>query len=550
MSQTATTRMTGGQAVVAMLAQHGIEWIFGVPGGHTVPMFDALRDQNDVKLMLGRHEQGLVGMADGYSRATGRIGVVTTTSGPGVANMAAAMGSATTDTVSVLGISSTVATDLVGKNRGGLHDLNDSLEIMRPVCRAVRRCHSVEQIPHMISELIDQIVNGRPGGVYCEIPHDLFSSQADCELPPPVVHTPRLPDEAAVEQAVALLSTAQRPLIWAGTGTVLSSAGDILTRLAEKLGAVVTTSALARGIISSDHPNVTRRDPIAGGPVDKVIGQADVVLAVGTMFRQEDTSYWDIEFSGKLIHIDIDPEEIGRTYSADVGLVADARVALESIEQALPSREPANPEWLASAKLAEADALQAWRRARPTEMQAVDALRSAAPRNTIIVCDRCNLGYWAHRHMAAYQPRTFQYPLGYGGIGGSLPQAIGAKLACPDQPVVCVIGDGGFQYTGMDLILAVQQKTPITIVLCNNHCFGAIKAGMQRNFGHSDIGCTLTNPDFQQFAAAYGVPAKRVDNIAQFGDMLAQAIRSESLNLIELTVDLADPLSTIGGMTD
>lgn len=541
MSVIASTCMTGGQAVVASLASQGIDRIFGVPGGHTVPLFDALGQQDDVQLVLGRHEQGLVGLADGYNRASGRIAAVTTTSGPGVANMAAAMGSATTDTTSVLAISSTVASHLVGQNRGSLHDLGESLEIMRPVCRVVRRCESVAEIPHVIAELLDQVTNGRPGGAYCEIPNDLLTTEAELELPPRVARTPLQPEPTAIAEAAALLATARRPLIWAGTGTVVSGAGELLVRLAEKLGAVVTTSALARGIVSADHPNVIVRNPINVGPVDRIVAEADVVLGVGTMFKFEDTSNWKIEFGGRLIHIDIDAEEIGRNYRADVGIVSDAGAALEAIDRALPDREPADSAWIARTVAAQDEALAALRTSGPLEMASIDALRSAAPRDAIIVCDRCNLGYWAHRTMPAYAPRTFQYPVGYGGIGGALPQAIGARIACPDQPVVCVIGDGGFQYTGTDLILAVQEKVGITIVLCNNECYGAIKANMLRNYGRADIGCTLINPDFQQFAAAYGVPATRADSIDEFSEQLQQGIRSQALNLIELTLDLADP---------
>ncbi|MAE66278.1 MAG: acetolactate synthase [Phycisphaeraceae bacterium] len=541
MPQSPTTTMTGACAVVDTLAAQGIDRVFGVPGGHTVPLFDALLHQDDVSLVLGRHEQGLVGMADGYNRASGRLGVVTTTSGPGVANMAAAMGSATTDTVSVLAISSTVATGLVGRNRGGLHDLNESIDIMRPVCRAVHRCRSVDEIPQAIADLIDRITNGRPGAAYCEIPNDLLVAEADVDIPAPVARKRTAPDSSAIDKAAAMLSSAQRPVIWAGTGTVISGAGDTLVRLAERLGAVVTTSALARGVISADHPNAVIRNPIKGEAVDAVIHDADVVLAVGTMFRQEDASQWSIEFGGRLIHVDIDPEEIDRSYPADLGIVADAGAALEAIERALPARDPAGPAWRARAREAQDDALAGLRSVGPTEMQAVDMLRAASPHDAVIVCDRCNLGYWAHRCMPAYEPRTFQYPLGYGGIGPALPQAIGAKMACPDRPVVCVIGDGGFQYTGSDLIVAVEHQVPITIVLCNNHCFGAIKAGMTRGYGHADIGCTLVNPNFQRLAEAYGVPAVRVHRIEDFGDALDRAIRSAALNMIELTVDLIDP---------
>ncbi|MDP6152852.1 MAG: thiamine pyrophosphate-binding protein [Phycisphaeraceae bacterium] len=541
MVETNTTIHTGATALVSALAAQGIDRIFGVPGGHSVPIFDALSQQEAVRLVLGRHEQGLVFMADGYSRASGRIGVVTTTSGPGVANMAAAMGQATTDTSAVLAVSTTVATTLVRQNRGALHDLNDSLEIMKPVCRAVRRCERADEIPHVIAELVGQLRNGRPGGVYCEIPHDLLSASVPATDPPTVAVAPEPPESACVETAGQWLGGAQQPLLWAGTGTVISGAGDVLAQLAERLGAVVVTSALARGVLPAQHPNLIMRNPLAGGPVDELIADADVVLAVGTMFKQEDASLWNIKFDGKLIHVDIDEEEIGRTYEPDLGIVADARVALEAIVAALPDRAPADTAWLDRANNAQRELFGQIRQLAPAETQAVEVLRHALPEGTIVVADRCSLGYWAHRCLPANRPRCFQYPMGYGGLGGALPQAIGAKIACPDQPVVCIIGDGGFQYTGTELIMAVQEQTPITIVVCNNRSYGAIEAGMQLNLGRAELGCNLLNPDFQKFADAYGVAACRTDTLDAFAAALTTSVLLDAINLIELTVELRDP---------
>lgn len=541
MTTSNTTCMTGGAAVIATLAEQGVDRVFGVPGGHSIAIFHALAQQDRVRLVLGRHEQGLAFMADGYSRAGGRIGVVTTTSGPGVANMAAALGGVTTDTSSVLAISSTVHADLVGANRGALHDLNASFDIMRPVCRYVRRCDSVADIPVAIAGLIDDLRNRRPGAAYCEIPHNLLSAEAPVAIPARVERVPARPDAHAVSEAARVLAGAERPLIWAGTGAMLSDAGPAIGRLAAALGAVVTTTALGRGVLPADHPNVVTRNPIDGKELDVLIDAADAVLAVGTMFKEEDTSKWKVTFGGTLIHVDIDAAEMGRSYAADIPIVADARATLEALLAALPARPPADPSWLARAGAAEEAMLADLRRIGPVEMQALDVLRAAVPRDAVLVCDRCSLGYWAHRRLPVYAPRTFQYPLGYGGLGGALPQAIGARLACPDRPVVCVIGDGGFQYTAPELVMAVQEKVPITIVLCNNHAYGAIAAAMTRTYGRAMIGCALTNPDFRKLAAAYGAAAVRADTLDGFRDALVAGIRSDALNLIELTIDIADP---------
>ena len=173
-------------------------------------------------------------------------------------------------------------------------------------------------------------------------------------------------------------------------------------------------------------------------------------------------------------------------------------------------------------------------------MRTLDVLRSVVPKDGILVCDRCNLGYWAYRCLPAYAPRTFQYPMGYGGLGGALPQSFGAKLACPDKDVVCVIGDGGFQFTAPELAVAVQENIPVTIVLCNNNAYGAIRAGQKRSYGGRYFGVSLQNPDFQMLAASYGVPSVKVDRIEEFEKALQLGIDSKRLNLIELTLELQD----------
>lgn len=534
-------RMTGGQAVAATLAAQGIEVLFGIPGGHSLPVYDGLLREKGIRHVLGRHEQGLAYMADGYSRACGKIGAVTVTSGPAVANMAAALGGVTTDTAAVLAIASTVRSDLVGRDRGGLHDLRNSIDIMRPVCRHVEQCDAVEQIPFVLADLVSRLRTGRPGAAFCQIPADILAAEAEVELPASMPGDRPTGDRQAIADAVELLARAQRPVIWAGTGATIAGADPEVAELARRLGAIVVTSNLGRGIIPSDDEHAVMKEGMRLTEVDALIGSADVVLAVGTMFKEEDTCVWQTRLGEKLVHIDIDPEEIGRSYKATVGIVADAKKALAAVLGQLPARQPADRSWLTRGK--EAQAAYVARRARenPTEMAALKAFAGAVPGDAIVVCDRCNLGYWAWCCLPARYPRSFQYPMGYGSLGGALPQAIGAKIAAPERPVICVIGDGGLQFTLPELIVAVQEHLPITILLCNNELYGAIAAGMKRNFGTDEIGCHLVNPDFQAIARAYSVPARRVDRIEDLGPALRSAVASGALNMLEFTVPLAAP---------
>ena len=533
--------MTGGEAVVATLAAHGVDVVFGIPGGHNLAIYDALYKQHGIRHVLGRHEQGLGFMADGYARASGRVGVALTTSGPAAVNLGSALGEATTDTSPVLVIASTVPSDLVGKNRGGLHDCGEATEILRPLCRHVRRCWSAHEIPSVLSDLLGRLMSGRPGAAFCEIPCDVLGGTADAAIPSAKPRERLQPDRKKIEDAAAMLSGSLRPILWVGTGAVASEAADEIDALAQRLGALVVPTTLARGVLSCDLPYVVTDDGVLQTDVTALIGEADVVLAVGTMFKQEDTAAWSVKLGERLIHIDIDPQELGRTYRPDIGIVADAKAALSALLEVLPEKRPANAEWIGRGKPAVQRRIESRRRESPLETQALDVFRSVAPRDAILSCDRCSLGYWAFRIMPCYEPRTFFYPMGYGTLGGALPQAIGAKMAKPDRAVVCVIGDGGFQFTGTELGVAVQERTPITIVLCNNNAYGAIRANQDRNFGGRRFGSSLANPDFRAFVGSYGIPHRTAETVEELRTELTAAIRSEQLNVLELTVDLADP---------
>ncbi len=537
----AVKKMTGGEAVIATLEAWGVEVAFGIPGGHNLAVYDALAKGTSIRHILGRHEQGLAFMADGYARASGKPGIVLVTSGPAVANLACAMGGATTDISPVLAIASTVRTDMVGKSKGGLHDCCEAIDIMRPVTRMARRAMNVQKIPEIINELMHELSFGRPGGAFLEIPCDVLGATGEFDITPPKAGVRKQADSKLIDQAVALLADAKKPVIIAGTGVVISGAEAEVAELAERIDAAVVTTTLARGVLPSDHPRSVMPDGAMVTAVSDYVESADVVLAVGTMFKQENTADWKTGFGGKLIHIDIDPEELGRSYQPHLGITADAKAALQAILNGLPKTRKDNGDWVAKGKAAEADRIAKRWEGQPSGMVALDILRKSVPENGILSCDRCNLGYWAYRCLPVHEPRTFFYPMGYGGLGGALPQAFGAKVACPDKPVVCVIGDGGFQFTATELAVGVQDNIPITIVLCNNKAYGAIRANQDRNFGGRRFGSDLINPDFQTLAKAYGFPSTVVNDLADFGAALTKGIGSNRLNLIELTVEIADP---------
>jgi len=532
---------TGGDAVVETLLACGIDTVFGIPGGHSLPVYDALSRCDRIRHVLGRHEQGLGYMADGFARASGRIAAVSITSGPAVANLTCSLGQATTDTVPMLVIASTPRADLVGRNRGGLHDLNDSLDLARAVSRYAAHCGTVAEIPGTIAEIVQSLRVKRPGGAYVQIPTDILASTGEVSIPDGIDASPREPTAADIETAAGMLRNAKRPLIIAGTGSVVSGAGEAIQALAEKLGAVVSTTVLGRGVVAGDHPNVIFPDGIVPTELDEIYAGADVVVAVGTMLRQEDTADFKMPLGDKLIHIDIDPEEFGRSYPATHTVHADARRACETLLEILGDSDPAPGDWAGDAKQKLSDRVETRRRANPGDLSFIESFRETLPRDTMLFADRCNIGYWWFRYAPGYAPRTFHYPLGYGGLGGALPEALGARIACPDRKILCVLGDGGMQFTLPELAVAVQENTNVPIVVSNNNCYGAIRAGMNRNNYDSSFGTAISSPDYRKIADAFGIPYLRSEDRSEFLDQVGDEISRQRLVIMEFVNDISDP---------
>ena len=533
-------RMTGGEAVVRSLAAHDVDTVFGIPGTHNLGIYDALRAMGGIRHILARHEQGAAFMADGYARASGEVGVCISTTGPAALNTLASLGTAFSDSSPVLCIASQIPAEGIGLDKGYLHECQDQLGSFAPVTKWRARADTVEAIPGVMREAFAQMLSGRPRPTAVEIPCDTLDESDEVTIPAPAEVNRPAPDPEQVERAARLLRAARRPVIWAGGGVISSSAGAEVRQLAERLQAPIFTTVLGKGAVADDHPlaaGATILHPAARA----FLAESDLMLAVGTRFTEEETDRWGLCLPDSLIHIDIDPEEIDRNYPATVGVVGDARAALQLINAQLQElRRPDNGSAAGIAKMRQ----EVWRYCQvraPEGVELVQTLRKALPRETIIVSDLTVAAYWCRRLLDIYEPRTNIYPWGFCTFGFGLPAAIGAKVARPDRPVVVLCGDGGFLFNCQELAVAAQFDVPIVALVFNDSAYGVLKPQQMARYGQAHA-VDLVNPDFVALAGAFGVDGCRVTSIEQLGPAVAKAIEADRSALIELPGTLPWPI--------
>ena len=533
-------RITGGEAVVRSLAAHNVDTVFGIPGTHNLGIYEALRATGSIRHILARHEQGAAFMADGYARASGEVGVCISTTGPAALNTLASLGTAFSDSSPVLCIASQIPAEGIGLDKGYLHECQDQLGSFAPVTKWRARADTVEAIPGVMREAFAQMLSGRPRPTAVEIPCDTLDERDEVTIPAPAGVNRPAPDPEQVEQAARLLRAARRPVIWVGGGVISSSAGAEVRQLAERLQAPIFTTVLGKGAVADDHPlaaGATILHPAARA----FLAESDLMLAVGTRFTEEETDRWGLCMPDSLIHIDIDPEEIDRNYPATVGVVGDARAALQLINAQLQElRRPDNGSAAGIAKMRQ----EVWRycQARaPEGVELVQTLRKALPRETIIVSDLTVAAYWCRRLLDIYEPRTNIYPWGFCTLGFGLPAAIGAKVARPDRPVVALCGDGGFLFNCQELAAAVQLDVPIVTLVFNDSAYGVLRPQQEARYGQAHA-VDLVNPDFVALAGAFGIDGCRVTSIEQLGPAVAKAVEADRSALIELPGTLPWPI--------
>jgi acetolactate synthase-1/2/3 large subunit len=520
-------RMTGGEALVQQLHREGVRVIFGLPGVQLYGVMAALREQPDIRFIQTRHEQATSYMADGYARAGGGIGTALVVPGPGLLNAAAGLSTAYSASSPVFMLSGQVPKSQIGKDIGVLHEVNDQLECIRPVTKWRRRVLEVAEVPAAVRAAMHQLTTGRPRPVEVEMPPETMEEEGEAVMLDPVHPARPAAPAADIRRAVDHLIAAQRPVIYAGGGVVLGGASEALTTLAEYLQAGVITSAEGKGAIS-DHSDLSLGATVwPQSPVRNHLLQADVILAVGTRFALAVP-----KADQQVIHIDIDPDEIGRNHRKSFGLVGDARATLEAMVEAVRAAAPPR-----SSRKAEHEALRAETAALAQEPQGgiVKSLRAGMPENAILVAGMTQIGYYSRPFFPTYEARTYLTSSYSGNLGYEYPVALGAKVACPTRPVIAVIGDGGFMYNVQELATAVQQKINVIAVVFNDNAYGNVARDLDETWGGA-YGAALHNPDFMKLADAFGVHGMRAKEPTQVGALVRDAIRLDRPVLIEVPV--------------
>ncbi|HEX2103055.1 MAG TPA: thiamine pyrophosphate-binding protein [Solirubrobacteraceae bacterium] len=526
---------TGAELLVAGLEAAGVEVVFGLPGVHNLAAWEALRE-SPIRLVGVRHEQAAVYAADGYARATGRLGVALVTTGPGAANTLGACGEAWASRSPVLVVATDIPTSLRmrGVHRGVLHECVDQPGMFAPVTK-----HSFT--PQTFAELALAAflapeaalrVPTRP--VYLEIPTDLLAGRGEEPSMAGSAATPAAPD---VEPALDLLAEAERPLVWAGGGAVAAGAGPSLTELADRLGAPIVTTYSGAGV-AGDHALGVGLPPHVE-EVGALWDEADLVLAIGSDLDGMMTQNWRMPAPPRLIAVNVDEVDAAKNYPPDVIVAGDASAACRALALDLSGdRRP----WTDVAAVRER-ALARLRAEFAEELRFVDAFAAAVPDDAVVLCDMCIPGYWLGGFRRVTAPRRLIYPLGWGTLGCAFPQSLGAALAGAG-PVVSVSGDGGFLLACGELATAAQERLPLTAVIVDDGGYGMLRYD-QRRAGAASYGVDLHTPDFVALAASFGVRAEAVDGLDDaFASALARHVTDPAPSVLVARAALEPPPTT------
>jgi acetolactate synthase-1/2/3 large subunit len=534
------TESTGGELVVQALRELGVDRVFTIASVHNLPILEAIAAGGDVQVVDVRHEQAAVHAADGFARATGRLGVAITSTGPGAANAMGGLFEATFASSPVLMITGQIETRFLGQGRGYLHEAEHQQSMLRSVTKEVYSVRRVCDVGDVVLTAGHEAMDRRPGPTAVEIPVDLQYGTADVAYLGARPVRPTSPSPVRIDEAVRMLSAARRPLIWAGGGVVSGNAGPALRRLAERLRIPVLTSTQGRGSLPEDHDlclGVLATSP----PLRERVEDADVLLAIGTRFQMFPTDSWTLRLPESLVHVDVDPSVLGRNYRPAVAVVSDAALALDAIDSELRSMN-VEPGWVerctaaaATARVIEMDGLGSDHRSL------VEIVRRHVPRGGAIVRDSTLPAYyWGDRLLPILEARTSMNPTG-AAIGPGLPLALGATLGRGERSVV-LHGDGGIMLSIQELATLAQYDVPLTVCVFNDGGYGVLRDIQAATFDGSRHDVDLMTPDFVQLASAMHVPGERVADVVAFDRAFAASLERSGPYLIEVDVTALEPL--------
>ena len=449
-------RCTGGDIIVRILKAAGVECIFGIISIHNIPIYDAIARQGGIRTITNRSEPGAVNMADGYAKATGKLGVVITSTGAGAGNAAGSLIEAQTNGTPLLHITGQIDSPYLDQAKGFIHECKDQLGMLKAISKEAFRVRSIESLTSTILQAIEVALTAPTGVVSVEIPIDIQKMMLTAPEISFESRSSPAPALLSIKEAASILASAKRPLIWSGNGVVQADAIDELTNIAEMWGAGVITSQAGRGAIREDHLQCIGNFAY-NSAIRDFLASCDVLLAVGTRFRGSETRVWQLPLPRTIVQIDVDRLAIGRNYPATVGCVADAKFALQALINELAGKVKPDASYLQEvlqARNACRDALRAT--LGPYDELCVD-LGNSLDQDTILVADvTISAVLWGSRLIPVYGPRQYIHAAG-GGIGQGLQMAFGAKLGQPKRQVVVIVGDGGFQVNLGELGTAVQE---------------------------------------------------------------------------------------------
>ncbi len=535
--------MHGAKAVIRLLEKEGVDCMFGYPGAATIPIYDELLESS-VRHVLVRHEQCAAHMADGYARASGRIGVCMATSGPGSTNLVTGVATAYADSSPMLVLTGQVGTSMLGN---AAFQEADTFSLMMPITKHNYRVLEPEGIPEAIGRGINIAMTGRKGPVHVDLPVDVIKGQLpDSMLTEEYPMPAPMEDFTRMTEAARALLEAQRPVILAGGGAIWASAGPEVAGLAEMLLAPVITTLMGKGIMPEEHPLCLGMLGMHGRESARnALMESDLVLAVGTRFSDRTIpNPNDLPLSTRIIHIDVDPVEARRNPRTKVALVGDAKQALRGLMRSI-SRGKGETEW--SARVREMRS-----RCRCELMcedvpirpkRAIYELARLIDDDTIITTEVGQNQMWAAHFLKVRHPRQFITSGGMGTMGFGLPAAIGAKMAMPSRKVVDVAGDGSLMMVFQELATAMAEELPVTILLLNNGWLGMVRQWQKLFWGQRYSGTSLGQlPDFVKLAEAYGAGGVRVERPSEIREALVRGMGSDVPFLIDVICDPEDDM--------
>ena len=545
-------RMTGAQAVIASLEAEGVETVFGYPGGQAIKIYDALYDSKKIKHVLSRHEQGAAHEADGYARATGKTGVVIVTSGPGATNTVTGIATACMDSVPMVIITGQVPRSVIGTDA---FQESDIVGITMPIVKHSFLLQSCEDMTRTFREAFYIANSGRPGPVLIDIPSDLAGAEMTFEYPSDVNIPSYKPtvkgNMRQIRQAADMMKGAKRPILYIGGGIIASHSEEELLAVAEQLQIPVVTTLMGIGAFPASHPlNLGLVGMHGSKYANYAVTNADLLVAVGARFSDRVTGKLT-EFApdAKVIHVDVDPAEIGKNRLPQIPIVGDAKIVLGGIKDQLEQEgcEPATQDWIKQ--------INEWRTCHPfyspgpatpagtiAPEGALDMLSDLLdPETSIVTTEVGQHQMWAAQHVKRDVPRTFLTSGGLGTMGFGFPAAIGAKVACPEKQVVCVAGDGSFQMNVQEMATAAAEGINVKVLLMNNSALGMVHQWQSLFYGQRYSETILPDcPDFVALSKAYGWDAKRVSDPAELEEAMRWLLDSEGPTLLDMRFDRSE----------